>query len=101
MYCPPISQAKSLIKSSLSQFLEDFQCFISSVVTLSHDFVTTDDLNIHTDDLFDNYSQQLLSILNHAILTQHVSFPTHRHHYTLDLVITSAASSLFPVITYT
>ena len=101
IYRPPISQAKSRIKSSFSQFLDDFQCFISSVATLSHDFLITGDFNIHVDDLSDNYSQQFLSILSHANLTQHVPFPTHRHNHTLDLVITSADSSLSPVISYT
>jgi len=37
-----------------------------------------------------------LSLLDHANLTQNVLFPTHRHCHTLDLVITSANSTLSP-----
>jgi hypothetical protein len=40
----------------------------------------------------------LLSLVN---LTQHVSFPTHRHLHTLDLVITTVDSLLSPVNTRT
>jgi len=36
---------------------------------------------------------QFLSLLDHASLTQRVSFPTHWHSRTLDLVITSANCS--------
>jgi len=32
------------------------------------------------------------------MLPQHVLFPTHRHSYTLDLVITSANSTLSPTV---
>jgi len=41
---------------------------------------------------------QFLSLLDHANLTQHVLFPTHRHSHTLDLVITSANSTLSPTV---
>jgi len=44
-------------------------------------------------------SIQFLSLLDHANLTQHVLFPTHRHSHTFDLVITSANSSLSPTVT--
>jgi hypothetical protein len=42
-----------------------------------------------------------MSLLSLANLTQHVSFPTHRHLHTLDLVITTVDSLLSPVITHT
>jgi len=38
---------------------------------------------------------QFLSLLDYANLTQLVSFPTHRHSYTLDLVIMSANYFIF------
>jgi hypothetical protein len=68
--------------------------FISSVATLSHEFLITGDFNTNVDDPSDNYSQQFLSILSFGNLTQHVSFPTHRRHHSLDLVMTTADSSL-------
>jgi len=54
---------------------------ISSVSTFPHDFLITGDFNIHVDDLTDSNAIQFVSLLDHAILTQHVLFPTHRHSY--------------------
>jgi hypothetical protein len=39
-----------------------------------------------------------MSLLSLANLTQHVSFQTHHHLHTLDLVITTADSLLSPVV---
>jgi len=47
---------------------------------------------IHVAYLTDSIAIQFLSLLDHANLTQHVSFPTHRHSHTLGLVISSANS---------
>ena len=93
MYRSSIFQAKSCNKSSFSQFLEDFQCFISSVATVSHDFLITGDFNIHVNNLSDLYSQQLLFILSHVNLDMYVSFPTHCYHHTVD--VSSLLTQLF------
>jgi len=46
-----------------------------------------------------NIINKFLSLVDHADLTQHVSFPTHRHSHTLfDLVITSANSTIPPMV---
>ena len=39
-----------------------------------HEFLITGDFNIHTDNHADLHSQQFLSLLNNANLTQHVNF---------------------------
>jgi len=57
------------------------------------------DFNIHVDGLADSNAIQFLSLLDHANLTQHVLFPTHRYSHTLNLVITSANSTLSPTVT--
>jgi len=49
-------------------------------------------------DLTDSNAIQFLTLLDHANLTQHVLFPTHRHSHTLDLVITSANFTLSPTV---
>jgi hypothetical protein len=59
----------------------------------------TGDFNIHVDNPADSCTQQFLSVLSDANLTQHVTFPTHSHSHTLDLVITGTNSSLRPSIT--
>jgi len=97
IYRCPQSTTKSRHYVSFSQFLEDFQTLISNVST-SHKFLMTGDFNIHVDDLTDSNAIQFLSLLDHANLTQHVSFPTHRHSHTLDLVTTSANSTLSPTV---
>jgi hypothetical protein len=99
IYRPPPTSAVSRNKSTFSQFLEDFQCLVSTVATLPHEFIITGDFNIHVDNPTDSYTQQFLSVLNDANLTQHVTFPTHSHSHTLDLVITGINSSLRPSIT--
>jgi len=93
-YRPPQSNTKSRHSVTFSQFLEDFSTLISSVSTSPHEFLITGDFNIHVDDLTDSNAIQFLSLLDHANLTQHVSFPTHRHYHTLHLVIMYANSSL-------
>ena len=99
IYRPPQSTAKSRLSSSFSQFLEDFRTLISIVSTSPNEFVITGDFNIHVDDPSDSNSIQFLSLLDHANLIQHVKFPTHQHSHTLDLVITSATSTLSPILT--
>ena len=46
------------------------------------------------------HSQQFLSLLNNANLTQHVNFTTHQAGHTLDLIITTKDSTLSPTITH-
>ena len=99
IYRPPQSVAKSRLTSTFSQFLEDFKTLISIVSTSPLEFVITGDFNIHVDDPSDSNAIQFLSLLDHANLIQHVNFPTHRHSHTLDLVITSAHSTLSPTLT--
>jgi len=98
IYRPPQSNTKSRHYVSFSQFLEDFQTLVSSVSTSPHEFLITGDFNIHVDDLADSNAIQFLSFLDHANSTQHVLLPTHRHCYTLDLVITSANFTLSPTV---
>jgi hypothetical protein len=52
------------------------------------------------DDLTDSNAAQFTSLLDHANLIQHVSFPTHRGSHTLDLVITTADTTLSPCLRY-
>ena len=86
---------------SFSQFLEDFPILLSSVSTIPHEFLITGDFNIHVDDPTDSNALQFISLLNLANLTQHVSFPTHSHSHTLDLVITHTNSNMSPTFSYT
>jgi len=98
VYRPLQSTTKYRHSVSFSQFLEDFQNFISTVLTLPHEFLITGDFNIHVADLTDSNAMQFLSVLYHETLPQRVSFPTHPHSHTLHLLITSANSTLSPTV---
>jgi hypothetical protein len=100
IYRPPPSSAKSRDKASFSQFLNDFQNLLSIVCTVPHEFLITGDFNIHVDDPDSSEAKQFLSVLDLFNLTQHVTFPTHRHSHILDLVITTADSTLSPTISF-
>ena len=71
-----------------------FQYFISTAATTPHEFLITDDFNLHTDNHSNLLSQQFPSLINNANLIQHVNFSTHQAGHTLDLVITAKDHSI-------
>ena len=81
-----------------SDFINDFNSFISLAASTPHHFLITGDFNIHIDDPSDPNTKQFLLCLDNANLTQHVSFATHCHNHTLDLVITTNDSLIAPKI---
>ena len=104
-YLPHTASSKSPTKTSrpvvpFSDFFSDFSTLISNAATTPHDFLITGDFNIHTDVLSDPHSQQFLSLLDSANLTQHVTFPTHQDGHTLDLIITPKDIMLHLTITH-
>jgi hypothetical protein len=78
--------------------IRTYNCHICNIYG-SFSYKFTYDFNIHVDDPFDSNAIQFLSLLDHDNRIQHVKFPTHQHSHTLDLVITSAASTLSPILT--
>jgi len=46
-----------------------------SILFIHREFLITGDFNIRVDDLTDSIVIHLLSLLDHATLTQHISFP--------------------------
>jgi Endonuclease-reverse transcriptase len=99
IYRPSSSPAKSRNLASFPKFLEDFQTHISSITTISFEFLITADFNIHVDNLTDSNALKFISLLDLANLTQHVPFSTLCHSHTLDLVISTSNSSLSPIFT--
>jgi len=83
-----------------SLFLSELDTLLSLAATTPHEFIITGDFNFHLDNPDDTQVKKFLSALESTNLTQHVSFPTHRDHHTLDLIITSTSTSLNPVIDY-
>jgi hypothetical protein len=98
IYRPP-SFVKSRDTASFSQFLDDFQTLTSPISTSPHTFLITGDFSIHADNPTDSSTSQLIFLLlDLANLTQRVSFTVHRLNHTLDRIITSAGSTLCPVV---
>jgi len=95
IYRPPSSSSFS---RPFSRFLDEFNSFLSVAATTPHEFVITGDFNKHLDNSSDHATSQFISVLSSFNLIQHVNFPTHNKNHTLDLVITSADSSIAPFV---
>ena len=66
--------------------------------TTPHEFLITGDFNINLNKPLDPHANQFNSLLASHNLQQHVSFPTHIHENTLDLVITPSQTTINPVV---
>ena len=69
-------------------FFDEFQEFLSFVITITKDLVIMGDFNVHVDTNSSD-SKQFSDILDSFDLSQHVDFPTHIYGHSLDLVISS------------
>jgi len=96
VYRPPPTKTRKSVTCSV--FLSALNALLTLAVTNSHEFLITGDFNLHLDKPDDSQVKQFLPALDSINLTQHVSFPTHRDHHILDLVISATSSSLHPVI---
>ena len=86
-----ISVSPSLIFHILETFfcfLDEFNSFLSVAATTLHEFIITNDFNIHLDNLSDHTTSQFLYLLSSFNLMQHVNFPTHnQNHILLTLLL--------------
>uniref|UniRef100_A0A3B3DLX2 SGNH hydrolase-type esterase domain-containing protein n=1 Tax=Oryzias melastigma TaxID=30732 RepID=A0A3B3DLX2_ORYME len=71
-----------------STFIADFSELLSLVYVDFSKIMILGDLNLHIDDLSDNYAQEFLNVLVNMNFTQHVNVPTHNRGHILDLLIT-------------
>ena len=65
--------------SPMSVFLQDFQCYMDTRITLSSKLVVRGDFNVYIDRKDNADARQCAD--------QHVPWPTHQHGHSLDLVI--------------
>jgi len=100
VYRPPATTTNTRKSVPFSVFLGELDSLLTLAATTPHEFLITGDFNLHLDKPDDSQVKQFLSALDSTNLTQHVSFPTHRDHHILDLIITPTSSSLHPVIDY-
>ena len=86
---------------SLSLFFDQFQEFLSHLITLQSTFVIAGDFNLHMDDLSSDNVKYLNTILDNFNLKQHVTSATHVKGHTLDLFITPLDFKFSPTINIT
>ena len=85
--------------SNFSNFLNDFQTLIESLISVASELIITGDFNIHMDE--DTLqSKNFLAILDSFGLKQHVQFPTQNCGHTLDLLINREDSSLISNVSF-
>ena len=85
------TQVKSKLKYSetkVNVFLEDFECYLDSLVNKSGYPILCGDFNFHVENNDDFYSQKFISLYKSKGFSQHVNDPTHYSGSTLDLVLT-------------
>ena len=95
LYQPP---PPSPYSQSFTTFIDPLSSFLTHLSTTPHEFILTGDFNIHLDDPTDQQSIFFLSLLAGLNLFQSIFILTHTHVHTLDLVITSASTSLNLII---
>ena len=78
-------------------FFDEFQNILSSLTTTCPNLVITGDFNLHIDTS-SHCTKVFHDILFSFDLQQLVSFPTHSHGHTLDLLIASSACTFRSVL---
>ena len=91
IYRPPSSE-NHRVRSSV--FFKEFLHYTESIILSKEHLLILGDFNIHVDVLSDPDTRKFLDLLYSLGLEQHVDQPTHIHGHTLDLAITSKASSI-------
>ena len=91
IYRPPSSE-NHRVRSSV--FFKEFSHYTESIILSKEHLLILGDFNIHVDVLSDPDTRKFLDLLYSLGLEQHVDQPTHIHGHTLDLAITSKASSI-------
>ena len=81
-------------KLTTNMFLDEFAQLVESVVITDTHILICGDFNLHVDDINDPDAVRFLNILDSFNLCQHVTGPTHKRGYTLDLLITRSDDSL-------
>ena len=78
----------------LNNFLIDLSDFLSTLVVKYEDFLVAGDFNIHMDNMNDESTKKMASLLQNFGLKQHVDFPTNSRGHILDLVISKDNTQL-------
>ena len=90
IYRPPDCTTSTL-------FVEEFSSLLEEITLCHQELLIWGDFNIHIDDSSNGMGNQFIDLLSLFNLTQHVSFPMHKHGHILDLIITTNNTEAFDV----
>ena len=91
IYRPPYSEKN---KNSVNTFMEEFSCYMESIITTPHKLLIGGDFNLHIENKSSPDTIKFLDFLDHQNLTNHVNFATHEKGHTLDLLITRSSDGI-------
>ena len=91
VYRPPPSDTNQL---KVSQFLEEFDAFVSEISMAPMKTLIVGDFNVHIDIPSKYDSRRFLGSLTETGFQQHVHQPTHKDGHTLDLIISRPEDNL-------
>ena len=91
VYRPPPSDTNQL---KVSQFLEEFDAFVSEISMAPMKTLIVGDFNVHVDIPSKYDSRRFLGSLTETGFQQHVHQPTHKDGHTLDLIISRPEDNL-------
>jgi hypothetical protein len=86
IYRPPSSSAYS--------FVSDFSILLDDLISSPSELIISGDFNLHVDSPSSPPVASFLASLTTLHLQQHVTFPTHIHSHTLDLLISRTTSNV-------
>src|SRR5271156_6368890 len=93
VYRPP-NYSQSVFVSEMSSLFED-------LASSTSELLITGDFNIHVDIPLDPFSKSFSNLLETFDLKQHITFPTHNHGHTLDLLVARSNSIIISDLDYT
>ena len=79
---------------SFGDFLTEFTEMLHGLVLDRSNLLIVGDFNVHVNDTGDVEARRFLDCLTSYSMVQHVTFPTHVHGHTLDLLISRSTETI-------
>ena len=96
IYRPPPNKKKKLTSAG---FLDDFGCFVESLLSQPCKFLLAGDFNVHWDSADKSEAASFRDLVTALGFKQHVTEPTHNAGHTLDLLITDCDDTFISSVT--
>ena len=89
VYRPPYSKQHPI---SANIFIEEFQNHLNKLIQTLHKMIVTGYFNFLVDNINNAESRRFLDLLEEYGLVNWVSFQTHIHCHSLDLIVTKSSN---------